>query len=240
MKSLATVLGILAVSVTLFAQDSLQAGYATMTSPNGGALPIASILFSYTNDNGVLVSQAAVGAASPMLSGVVFVDQSGAETGVALVNPANQTAAVTLILRNSFGIEIARSPQAIDANQHIASFVSELFPNLPSNFAGSLTFESNLPLASVALRRTENDYREALYSSLPVLNANSASSVPQLVFPHIAAGGGYTTQILLVNVTNQVMLGSCALVSSLGQPMSVDEEQGRGSITALSHAARFK
>jgi hypothetical protein len=71
----------LLLSASLLAQDSVQAGYGTMTPAAGNTVPVASILFSYTNRKGVLVSQAAVQAARPILSGVVFVDQSDDPAG---------------------------------------------------------------------------------------------------------------------------------------------------------------
>jgi sugar lactone lactonase YvrE len=223
MRIAATLLGIFAISATVRAQDSPQVGYATLTASPGGSLPVASSLFTYTNANGVLVSQAAVAAARPILSGVVFVDQSGTRTGLALANPGNQTADVTLILRDAFGFEVARIPQPIGANQHVSRYVSQLFSQLPANFLGSLTFDSNLPIAAVALRERSNARGEPLYSSMPVLDANSPPPGPPILFPHLVVGGGYATQIVLVNTTNQVLLGRCALITSSGQPLTVDD-----------------
>ena len=48
---------------------------------------VGSALITYTNSAGVLVSQAGVGAAEPTRSGRIFVDESAARTGFAIVNP---------------------------------------------------------------------------------------------------------------------------------------------------------
>src|SRR5207248_2077620 len=132
----------------------------------------------------------AVAAVRPIRSGVVYTDESDTNTGVAFVNPGSLPAVATLILRDAFGTEVARVSQTIEANQHLARFVREFFQSLPPVFLGSLTFESDMPLAAVALRQNRNSRGETLYSAMPVFDANAAASNQPLVFPQIAAGSG--------------------------------------------------
>src|SRR6266478_5420790 len=113
------------------AQDQIQVGY-TLISPDAGASPpAAAALFTYTNAQGVPVSQAGVEATEPILSGRVFIDENDTRTGLALVNPSSGSAMITMVLRDASGTEFARSMQALPAGQHLARYVAELFPAVP-------------------------------------------------------------------------------------------------------------
>src|SRR5262245_13387741 len=91
------------LSATLFlaarsiAQSQVQVGYAVVTNNGATRTPVSTALFSYIND-GVLVSEAAVGGVSPIRAGRIFVDESETQTGLALANPSAQAANATLIL----------------------------------------------------------------------------------------------------------------------------------------------
>src|SRR5688572_2395823 len=129
---------LLFVAAALFAQSQLQVGYAVIAGAT--QTPVSTALFSYVND-GVLVSEAAVGGASPIRTGRIFVDETETQTGVALANPSQQPATATLILRDSSGTEISRRSLSLGAQAQHASYVSQLFPNRPADFTGSLTFD---------------------------------------------------------------------------------------------------
>src|SRR5947207_114404 len=138
-------------------QNAPQVGYAVLTSDAGTPVPVGAELLSYTNSSGVLLSQAAVGSVEPIRSGRIFVDEVGTRTAIALANPSSQVAAGTWILRDDSGAQVgAVVPLALGARQHIAVYVSQLFSNRPADFRGSLTFESNQPLAAVTLRESTN------------------------------------------------------------------------------------
>jgi len=201
------------------AQSSLQVGYAVFTADAGSRLPVGTALFTVTNRDGILVSQAGVGAVEPFRRGRLFVDEAGPQTGVALVNNSSNAAAVTLVLRNSAGVEIARNTQALPAGSHLSRFVNQLFPDQAAGLRGSLTFESDLPLAPVTLRQSRNAYGESLYSTLPVVDLSTPSSTDSVVFPHIACGGGYATELLLMNTGADSIRGQVRLYRSDGQAL---------------------
>ena len=204
----------------LFSQSHIDVGYTLLTADPGSSVPVGTALFTVTNSQGVLVSQAGVAAADPILSGRIFVDESGPLTGIALVNPSQQEASVTFILRDASGQEVNRTTRQLKAGTHLPIFVSELFAPLPASFTtGSLTFESNQKLAAIALRQNSNAHGEPLYATLPVADLASPASSQSLVFPQIAAGGGYTTQLLLINTTAQTLKGNITLTDSGGHPL---------------------
>lgn len=218
LKALAAVIGL---AVWVAAQTQTQVGYCVLTSDVGSSVPVGSALFSYRNSSGVLVSEAGVGAAEAIRSGRIFVDEIGTRTGIALVNPSAQTANVTLILRDSAGDESARTQLPLAARQHVARYVSELFTSRPSNFTGSLTFESDQALTAVTLRESQNAQQEPLYTTLPVLDLNAAAGDQAVVFPHIAAGEGYATQLVLINRGSQTLRGRVNLIASDGRPLAL-------------------
>ena len=65
-------------------QSQTQVGYTILAPDPAGNSPVGSALFSYTNSAGVLVSEAGVGAAQPLGSGRIFVDEVGTQTAIAL------------------------------------------------------------------------------------------------------------------------------------------------------------
>src|SRR3954464_5258410 len=71
------------------------------------------------------------------------------------------------------------------------------------NFQGTLTFSSNVPVAAMALRGLVNERGDFLMSALPVIDISSGVVSNTLVAPHFAEGGGWTTQLLLVNPTDE-------------------------------------
>src|SRR5262245_21556091 len=208
------------VSVSVRSQSSLQVGYAIIAADPGMSLPVGTALFSYTNASGVLISQAGVGAVQPALSGRIFVDESGTQTGIALANPSPQRATATLVLRDASGSEVARKDQRLEAGEHVAQYVRQLFPALASAFTGSLDFQSDTALAAITLRESRNGRGEPLYTTLPVVSAGAADSSPA-IFPQVACGQGYRTQLILINTTGQTQRGKARFVASDGTDLSL-------------------
>ncbi len=89
------------------------------------------------------------------------------------------------------------------ANAHTKGFIEDLFPRnagIPANFQGVLTITSDQAIAPVTLRYTVNQRGEDLYSALPVADLNNPPLGP-LYLQQIADGGGFTTQIILINTS---------------------------------------
>lgn len=189
----------------------------------GAILPIGAALFSYINNDGILVSQAGVGAVQSFQSGRIFVDERGTQTGIALANPSAQTATVRLRLRDSSGKEVSSKFLTLDAGHHTATFVFQQFDQQlvgpGSNFTGSLTFESDQKLAAITLRQNHNKLGEPLYTTLPVADPAAAPSLTPMVFPQIAAGDNYVTQLILLNTSAGKLTGRVRFTASNGSPL---------------------
>src|SRR6185503_3261457 len=81
--------------------------------------------------------------------------------------------------------------------------------------ARSFTFSSSLPVGAIALRGHTNERSDFLMTTLPVAPATGSTN-ETVVVPHFADGGGWRTQVLLVNPTDQAISGTVEIGSLLG------------------------
>ncbi len=226
------ILKIVAASVIVFVcqtypQAQLQVGYAVLTTDPGSPVPTGTALFTYANADGVVLWQAGVAAVEPIRSGRIFVDRTpGTRSAVALANPSNQTVTARITLRDSHGTPIGNpTPLTLEAHAHKARFVGELITDIPDSVTfGSLTFEttsSDQRLAAITLRETASSQNELLYTTLPVIDLDGPSSTHPLVFPHVAIGGGYTTQIILFSRSSGTVQGKIRFFQDDGTPFQL-------------------
>ena len=178
-------------------------------------------MFSFTNPEGVLVTEAGVGAVEPIARGRIFVNEVGTRTGLALVNPGATSQVVNLTLRDANGVTAAEESLILEPGQHTAQFVDQLLAAEPG-FRGSVTFTSDAGIGAIALRESRNRFGEPLYTTLPVADLDAVAGSDPVVFPHLAAGGGYRTQIALINPTDTEVSGQIRLVASDGTPLQVE------------------
>ena len=221
-------------------QSDLLVGYATIQAQGNSSLPVSTALFSFRNAEGILVAEAGVGAVEPARRGRIFVDAS-IPTGLALANPSGTPVTATLTLRDARGSEVDQTQFVIPAGEHRARFVSEpeLFGPLPEGFTGSATFETDVEgLASLTVRQARNAHGEPLFATLPVSDLDRASAqpsspvakqksfpqgiAPSLIFPHLGAGGILTTQLILINPTEEAHKGEIRLTGSDGLPLELE------------------
>ena len=215
-----------------YAQTTLQAGYTLVRLDGGTQMPVGTAVFSFTNPDGVLVTEAGVGAVEPIARGRIFVDEVGTRTGVALVNPATTTALVNLVLRDLEGTTIDEAPLVLEPGKHTSKFVDELFDAQGDGFRGSFTFESAAGLGAIALRLSTNVWGEPLFTTLPVVDLDATQGSDPAVFPHLAVGGGYRTQVILINPSGETITGRIRLVRSDGTPFLVNWDEGPASENA--------
>ena len=205
-----------------YAQGTIQVGYTVVTRTVGTAMPVGTAVFSYRNGDGVLVTEAGVGATELVERGRVFADEVGTRTGLALVNTGAATVPVTLTLRDGAGTQVGQQTVMLNSGQHSASFVDELFGSQAADFRGNVTFESASGLGAITLRESRNARGEPLYTTLPVVDLDRTVGTDPVVFPHLAVGGGYRTQVILINRSAEAVTGRVQLVGSDGLPLQVD------------------
>jgi hypothetical protein len=191
------------------AGSNLIQGYARTQATAGSANADGISIFSYRS-GGVLVSETSVQASPLIQSGRVYAESAGAlRTGIAIANPNDTGAAITFYFTDKDGANFGGGTTTIPPNQQIAAFLNDS-PFNGTATAQTFTFSSSVPVGAVALRGFVNERSDFLMTTLPVAPIASTSSSP-IVVPHFAAGGGWMTQILLVNPTDQSVSGSVVM-----------------------------
>ncbi|MDA2933392.1 IPT/TIG domain-containing protein [Acidobacteria bacterium AH-259-D05] len=227
MKIASLICSLAGLCLFVYSQTQLQVGYAVITADAGNSIPVATALFSSTNAEKILVWEAGVRAVEPLSSGRIFVDQQGGtRTALALVNPSQQAVTVTLILRDASGEEVDRKNQSFDPGEHQALFVDELFSGL-GDFTGSLTFQSQQEgqkVAALTLRQNINQQGEPIFATLPVVDLTPAANTESIVFPQVGAGEGLSTQLVLMNLSQERVSGQIQLFDDEGVALELELE----------------
>ncbi|HSR52760.1 MAG TPA: hypothetical protein VLV83_18205 [Acidobacteriota bacterium] len=224
-------------SPCVLAQDGLEVGYGLLDPGDEPFRAAAAALFRLTNADGVVVTEAGVGAVQTVVRGRIFVQQDATNsTGVAFVNASGQTDTLQLTLRDSGGQVLAQVQLTLEPGQHLPRFVPELFSQAPAEVIGTLTFESQHPdgqLAAVTLRQSANAFGEPLLATLPVADLD-APDPQSVLFPQVGAGDGLLTQIVLFDRSAQASQGTIRFFDSQGAPLTLGTSQGNA--TALPYS----
>src|SRR2546426_10039207 len=199
--------------ITNAVSGSLQTGYARI-QPTSGPTPSGTAIFGFRS-GGVLVSEAGVPASSLIPSGRIFVDVGGpVNTGIAIANPNDVSATIDFYFTNIDGADFGQGSLSLPANHQMSAFLNESPFNGGSSVQGTFTFSSSVPISVIALRGLTNERGEFLMTTLPVSLLNVIDAGSSRVLPHFANGGGWTTQVILVNPTEIPQSG---MVQFVGQ-----------------------
>ena len=189
-------------------------GYGRIRPTSGSTSPSGLAIFGF-RQNGVLVTEAAVPASAAVQSGRIYAEINGpVNTGLAIANPNAVTANVSFYFTDQNGQDFKAGSTTIAANSKIAAFLDQSPFNGGSSVSGTFTFSSDVPVAVVALRGLTNERGEFLITTLPVSALTPATDT--LVFPHFADGGGWVSQVVLVNPTDSVLTGTVAFIPDGG------------------------
>ena len=209
-----------------------QTGYGRVQLSAGSATPAGLAIFSYRSGN-TLVSETSVSAAATLKSGRIYAEVNGpANTGLAIANPNNQAATINFFFTDAGGNDLGSGTTTIGANQQIAKFLDQdPFKKFPgTRFQGTFNFTSDVPVGAVAIRGLINERNEFLMSTLPVIDTTATPTSGTVVVPHFSEGGGWTTQILLVNPTSAPLIGTVEFHDDSGSLTNVTIE-GRNKST---------
>jgi sugar lactone lactonase YvrE len=206
--------------------SSTQTGYGRVQLSAGSATPAGLAVFSYRSGS-TLVSETSVSATNTLKSGRIYAEVNGpANTGLAIANPNNQTATINFFFTDAGGNDLGSGTTTIGANQQIAKFLdSDPFKKfVGAAFQGTFSFTSDVPVGVVAIRGLINERNEFLMSTLPVIDTTLAPSPGTAVVPHFSDGGGWTTQILLVNPNSTALIGTVEFHDDSGSLTNVTIE----------------
>ncbi len=185
-------------------------GYARITPNSGSTTPSGVAIFAY-RPGSYLISETGVPATSPMTTGRLYAEVNGnINTGLAIANPGNQPATIAFTYTDASGNTAGSGTTALAAGAHISRFLNE--PELKTFagtvFEGTFSFTSTVPVSAMAIRSLINERGDFLMSTLPVIDTSAYVAAGVSVVPHFASGGGWTTQVLLVNSGNTPLSGS--------------------------------
>ena len=185
----------------------LRVGYGQVET-DAGMTPPAGLAIFGSRVNGILASEAGVPASAPVREGRIFAETAGpVRTGLAMANPNDTAATIAFFFTNTEGIDFGRGTFTLGPREQIARFLDEGPFNGGSAIEGTFTFTADLPVAVIALRGFVNERSEFLMTTLPVAPL-AVPTTATVYFPHFAAGGGWTTQVILVNPTHAPISGN--------------------------------
>jgi len=175
---------------------------AASTTPTGFAI-------LGLRENGVLVTETAVPGMTAITSGRTFAEVNGPiNTGFAVMNPSSASVVVSFNFTDQAGNDLGQNSFTLAANAHIARFLSEAPFGLRSGFIGTLTFNSSAPVAVTAVRTLVNERSQFLMTAQPVVTLPDDISVGPVLLAHFADGGGWRTEVILINTTDSVITGT--------------------------------
>jgi YD repeat-containing protein len=202
------------------ARPVASAGWVRVTPGSAQTVPVAGGAFRVVQQ-GTVVNEAGVPGAVPTTRARVYVDSSaGRDTGIAIANPGGEGANIRL---NAFSLD-GRTPAgagvqafALSGRGHRANLAGDLMPGLPSGFVGLLEISSPAPFVALTLRALFNARGELLLTTVPIADLTRPAPSP-LIFPHIADGGGFRTEFILLGPISAAD-GTLNLFAGDGSPL---------------------
>jgi hypothetical protein len=182
--------------------------------------------------NGIIVAEGAIPAIRPATSFRMYAESAGAwtngeagalMTGVAVANPGSEPATAEVNLSNLSGSLIGRSAISIPSGAQLSVFLTQLpgFQSLSTPQRGVLAVTSVRALAVTAIRARLNERRDFLFAGTPPVDETSTGST--VYIPHLASGGGYSTQLVFVESSlTAPSNGMLRFFDTRGQPLALD------------------
>jgi len=224
-------------ATSLGGSSATTVGYARIQPSSGNSTPSGLAIFGF-RENGVLVTEAGVPASPLIQSGRIYAEVNGpVNTGLAIANPNSQPATISFFFTGANG-DFGSGTTTIPANGQTASFLNQPPFSGPASLSGSFTFNSSVPISVIAIRGYTNERSEFLITTLPVADLAAAPASGAILFPHFADGGGWTTQIVLVNPTDNVLSGIVQFRDQSGQFTNVNINGQTDNSFSYSIAAR--
>jgi hypothetical protein len=177
-----------------------KAGWLQVIPTYMSASPVGSAVFSY-NPVSVLLTESGVPSALPTTHARIYVDLTqNHNTGLAITNLGNNLSNFAIQAFQTDGTTLAGSSPGLNLPSygHAGQFASQIISDLPSNFTGILDISSTSPFAALTLRSLTNERGDFLITTFPIADVTQPAPSP-VIFPHIADGGGYNTQFILLS-----------------------------------------
>ena len=201
----------------------LRVGSARIVA-TGGPLPSGGELIRLTTSAGI-VSETVIPAMEPGFNFRGYGEFSmSARTGFAIANATSGNTVATVELRNLDGSLRGRGDIDLSPSGHRALFLDEV-PDIDAStpFQGTFLVTSTAQIAVTALRTRINERGDFLMNATFPENLANTVSGTVLFFPHLALGGGFDMQFVLINPQATTDSGTLSFVAPNGNalPLSI-------------------
>ena len=215
----------------------VQSGYAVVTpSTTSGTGLVVFETFGWRRGGDAGTPQAGVLPPGLTTNAVLFVDSKGKlskNLGLAMVNPNSSNVNVSMLLRDSNGSQLGATKIVnIPSHQQVVTFVTQIFSgtSIPRDVTGTLAItsagSSNLPVSVMGLR-----FRGSNFSTVPITDlsgnpgplptiATGVGGTGAVLLPQFVTGGGWATELVLMNTGTGIITVRVDLFNSSGNPLS--------------------
>ena len=200
----------------------VRTGWAKITSNN----PLGGVAIYQLISAGKINAQAGVSSMQLSKGFTIFADSTNfSDTGVAVANPNNFSANITLRLLDKFGIERAKKTQTLGPFNHTARFITEFFSETPGvgEFEGSVVVESQANVAAVTLRYDNQNMD--VFTTVPIMADPLIKPVITDILPNAGSVGSTITisgrNFDLQPAGNIVNFGSLSVPASAVTPAGI-------------------
>ncbi len=157
------------------------------------------------------VSDAVFQSVPPVNNGQIYaLVQESQNTGISIHNPNSETVVIDFRISDATGSPLHTGQLSLPPGDQITSFLNEspLSPGsaIDMSKVRSFSFSASAPVAAAAVRTMTNERGDLLMTALPIAGLNPAGN--PLTLPFYANGGGWQSEIQLVNPTDSNVYGT--------------------------------
>src|SRR5262245_27131793 len=189
-------------------------------------------ILEYRKDN-VTHSTTGLFAAPPVQAGRLFYEVTNTiKTQLSIANPSSQDATVDLFFTDESGNSSSFSSLTVAAGGQFSGNVGEGLIPIPGA-TGTLSFTASVPVSVTSIRVFTTDNTLSIISPTPMTNVNSVTA-QAMTIPHFADGAGWSSQLVLVNTTENPMSGEIRFRNPDGTPQEIGLT-GAGSASVFAY-----
>src|SRR5262245_19041514 len=173
--------------------------------------------------SGATVSEVGIPATPFVKEGRLFVDVTSTGRSVlSIANPSDQDADVSFFYTDGTGNTTQFASTTVTAHHHFSRFVTDTPLNIRA--PGTLNFKSTVPVVATAFFTITNESNDLLLSRTPIVDPipyTSQVGSKAVTIPEVADGGGWKSDIILVNTSEDRMNGEVQFFDQQGAPLEL-------------------
>ena len=213
----------------------LQTGYARI-QPEGTSIAPTGVAIYGLRQSGTLITETAVPTSPLLTSGLLYAEINGSiTTGLAIANPNPDDITFSFVISDSNnGQTTFAGSFTMAANTQMSKFLTE-WPFSSGGITGILSFTATEPVGVTTLRGFTNERGEFLVSTLPVFDPTIPEPTTPAYVPHFAVGGGWRTELILVNTQDTPVSGTVSFTDGSGNPIFVPVGTVTSGLSSFSY-----